>query len=147
VPKVLLVEDNKLTRMASERSLTKAGYRVVSATNGEEALEVAARENPDVVLLDMMLPKLSGPEVLQRLKRNPATAKIPVIVLTGLSQKNQARLLGDGAKAFVEKSAALENPELLLRALGEALKTAEVTTENPLFVQKPNLAASLLRVY
>jgi hypothetical protein len=70
-----------------------------------------------------------------------------VIVLTGLSQKNQARLLGDGAKAFVEKSAALENPDLLLRTLGEALKTAEVATENPLFVQKTNLAAPLLRVY
>jgi CheY-like chemotaxis protein len=147
VPKVLLVEDNKLTRMVSERSLAKAGYRVVSATDGEEALEVAARENPDVVLLDMMLPKLSGPEVLQRLKRNPATAKIPVIVLTGLSQKNQARLLGDGAKAFVEKGAALDNPELLLSALREALKTAEVITENPHFAQKTNLAPPLLQVH
>jgi two-component system phosphate regulon response regulator PhoB len=139
VPKVLLVEDNKLTRMVNERSLAKAGYRVVSATDGEEALEVAAREKPDVVLLDMMLPKLSGQEVLKGLKRNPATAKIPVVVLTGLSQKNQARLLDDGAKAFVEKNAALENPALLLNALREALKPEEVAAENKLFTQKINL--------
>src|SRR5690349_6904813 len=117
MPKILLVEDSKLSRMAGERSLTKAGYTVVCAKDGEEALEIAGQEKPDVVLLDMMLPKLSGPEVLRQLKHDPATAQIPVIVLTGLSQKNESRLREDGAAGFVEKSEVLENPELLFSTL------------------------------
>ena len=124
VLKVLLVEDNKLTRMANERLLTKTGYRVVNAKDGEEALQIARQERPDVVLLDMMLPKLSGPEVLRALKAGPETATIPVVVLTGLSQKNEDRLLEDGAAAFVEKSAALDNSELLLGAIRRALRSA-----------------------
>jgi len=75
-------------------------------------------------LLDMMLPKLSGPEVLRALKAGPETATIPVVVLTGLSQKNEDRLLEDGAAAFVEKSAALDNSELLLGAIRRALRSA-----------------------
>jgi CheY-like chemotaxis protein len=103
--KVLLVEDSKFLRMASERVLARAGYEVSTAADGEEALRVANETLPDVILLDMMLPKLSGPDVLRALKANPATAAIPVIVLTSLSQKNEARLLHDGAEAYFEKSA------------------------------------------
>ena len=137
MPKILLVEDNKLTRMAGERSLTKAGYMVVCAKDGEEALEIADRERPDVVLLDMMLPKLSGPEVLRQLKLNPATAKVPVIVLTGLSQKNETRLLEDGAAAFVEKSAVLDEPRVLLSAIRHVLRTNELMKDSAVFTEKP----------
>jgi len=103
--KVLLVEDSKFLRLTNERVLTKAGYEVCTAADGEEALSVAQAKLPDVILLDMMLPKLSGPEVLRRLKANPATADIPVIVLTSLSQKNEEKLLQEGAAAYFEKSA------------------------------------------
>ena len=127
--KVLLVEDNKLTRMANERLLIKSGYNVVSAKDGEEALQMARQEHPDVVLLDMMLPKLSGPEVLSRLKASPETATVPVVVLTGLSQKKEPRLLEDGASAFVEKAAALDNSELLLSAVRQALRTAALAAD------------------
>ncbi len=102
--KVLLVEDSKFLRLMNERALTRAGYQVNTAADGEEALLVAQAKLPDVILLDMMLPKLSGPEVLRRLKENPATADIPVIVLTSLSQKNEERLLQEGAAAYFEKS-------------------------------------------
>lgn len=129
--------------MAGERSLTKAGYRVISAKDGEDALEVAGRESPDVVLLDMMLPKLSGPEVLRGLKRNPATTHIPVIILTGLSQKNEARLVEDGAAAFVEKSAVLDKPELLLVAIRRVLRAKEVITENPVLAENQILSSAL----
>lgn len=102
--KVLLVEDSKFLRMATERVLTHAGYEVSTAADGEEALRVANEKMPDIILLDMMLPKLSGPEVLRALKANPATSAIPVIVLTSLSQKNEEKLLRDGADAYFEKS-------------------------------------------
>ncbi len=102
--KVLLVEDSKFLRIANERALNKAGFQVCTAADGEEALRVANDKLPDIILLDMLLPKLSGPEVLKALKANPATQSIPVIVLTSLSQKNEEKLLHEGATAYFEKS-------------------------------------------
>jgi CheY-like chemotaxis protein len=102
--KVLLVEDSKFLRMANERALSKAGFEVSTAADGEEALKVAGDKLPDIILLDMLLPKLSGPDVLKALKANPATRGIPVIVLTSLSQKNEEKLLSEGAAAYFEKS-------------------------------------------
>jgi len=102
--KVLLVDDSKFLRMANERALSKAGFEVSTAADGEEALQVVNDKLPDIILLDMMLPKISGPEVLRALKANPATMNIPVIVLTSLSQRNEKRLLQEGAAAYFEKS-------------------------------------------
>ena len=102
--KILLVDDSKFLRMAMERALARAGYSVSTAADGECALELARREKPDLILLDMLLPKISGPEVLKALKKDPATKRIAVIVLTGLSQKNESRLRQDGACAFLEKA-------------------------------------------
>ena len=101
---MLLVDDSKFLRMANELALSKAGFKVSTAANGEEALQVANDTPPDVILLDMMLPKISGPEVLRSLKANPATMGIPVIVLTSLSQRNEEKLLSEGAAAYFEKS-------------------------------------------
>ena len=102
--KVLLVDDSKFLRMANDRALARAGYQVTTAADGEEALRVANDQLPDIILLDMMLPKISGPEVLKALKANPATMDIPVIVLTSLSQMNEEKLLSEGAAAYFEKS-------------------------------------------
>ena len=103
--KVLLVEDSKFLRMANERALSKAGFEVSTAADGEEALQSVKDKPPDIILLDMLLPKISGPAVLKALKDNPATTDIPVIVLTSLSQKNEEKLLQEGAAAYFEKSA------------------------------------------
>lgn len=113
--KVLLVDDSKLQRLASECALVKAGYEVLTASDGEEALQIATEKLPDVIVLDLLLPKLSGSEVLRRLKSNSKTSDIPVIVLSGLSRRNAEKLLREGAEAYFEKS-ALEldkNPEKL----------------------------------
>ena len=102
--KILLVDDSKFLRLATERALSRAGYDVSTANDGERALEIARENKPDVILLDMLLPKMTGPDVLKALKKDPATAGIAVVVLTGLSQKNAVRLQQDGACAFLEKS-------------------------------------------
>jgi CheY-like chemotaxis protein len=102
--KVLLVDDSKFLRIANERALSRAGYEVSTAADGEEALKVANDKLPDIILLDMLLPKISGPDVLKALKANPATKDIPVIVLSSLSQKNEEKLLNEGAAAYFEKS-------------------------------------------
>ncbi len=102
--KILLVEDSKLLRKATGRALTRAGYELSFAADGDEALLMANEERPDLILLDMMLPKMSGLEVLKALKKEPATEAIPVVVLTGLSQANAERLRGDGAFDFLAKA-------------------------------------------
>jgi len=122
--KILLVEDSKFLRLSTERALTRAGYEMSSAADGDEALHLAREKLPDLILLDMLLPKMSGPEVLAALKKDPMTRAIPVVVMTGLSQKNAARLQEDGAAGFMEKS-ALEldkGSEKLLTAVREIVQ-------------------------
>jgi DNA-binding response OmpR family regulator len=112
---ILLVDDSRLLRLGNERALVRAGYRVISVGDGEEGLRVAREGGIDLMLLDMMLPKISGLDVLRALKRDPSTAQIPVLVLTGLSQSNEAKLLEEGASGFFQKS------ERMLDNDGEAL--------------------------
>jgi CheY-like chemotaxis protein len=100
---ILLVEDSRFLRKATERILLKAGYNVVTAGDGEEALRLAFAARPDLILLDMLLPKLSGPEVLRALRKNPITQKTPIIVMSGLSQSNEAKLKKEGADAYLQK--------------------------------------------
>jgi len=102
--KILLVEDSKFLRLGSERALSRAGYQVICAIDGEEASRLAREQLPDLILLDMLLPKISGPEVLKALKQDPLTRTIPVVVITSLSEKNAARLKADGAFGFLEKA-------------------------------------------
>lgn len=123
--KILLVEDSKFLRIATERALIRAGYETTSATDGFEALRLARESSPDLILLDMLLPRMSGLDVLRNLKQEESTKAIPVVVLTGMSQKNAARLQEDGASGFLEKS-VLEldkNADKLLVALDDILKT------------------------
>jgi len=122
--KILLVDDSKFLRLATERALARAGYDVSTAIDGENALEIAREKKPDVILLDMLLPKMAGPEVLKALKKDPATAAIAVVVLTGLSQRNAVRLQQDGACAFLEKSALGldKGSEALLSALAKIMQ-------------------------
>lgn len=105
--KILLVEDSKPIRRENESALHKAGYEVICAEDGESALQLAKSHNPDLILLDMILPKMSGPEVLRNLKKEPATAPIPVVVLSSLSEKNRQKLLDAGAEDYLEKGALM----------------------------------------
>lgn len=121
--KILLVEDSKTIRLANESALHKAGYEVIAAEDGETALQMARETRPDLILLDMILPKLSGPEVLRRLKKNPATAGIPVVVLSSLSEKNRQKLIEAGAEDYLEKGALMpaHGANLLPKALEDVI--------------------------
>lgn len=119
--RILLVEDSKFLRLEMERVLSRDGYAVSTAADGEQALHMAQERPPDLILLDMLLPKISGPDVLKALKHEILTADIPVVVLSGLSARNSARLEADGAVRFLEKS-SLEldrGARPLLKALRE----------------------------
>ena len=90
---VLLVEDSKFQKLANERMLSKAG------DSGEDALRLAREKTPDIVLLDMLLPKLGGREVIRALRNDTPTAHIPVLVFSSLSQANELKLTDEGATA------------------------------------------------
>src|SRR5580704_12867026 len=102
--KVLVIEDSRFLRSMMERTLVKAGYEVTAVGDGQEGLRLARQIGPDAIFLDMMLPTLEGTGVLRELKREATTKSIPVIVLSGLSQKNEKKLRTAGAAAYIEKS-------------------------------------------
>lgn len=117
---ILVAEDDRFLRKAAETTLARHGYRVIAAVDGEEALAMARAETPDLILLDLVMPKRHGFEVLRGLKADPATAHIPVIVLSNLGQeKDVQRALAEGAEAFCVK-ANLSLQELV-RRVGERL--------------------------
>lgn len=112
--RILLVEDSRAIRRENESALHKAGYEVICAEDGETALAIANQQKPDLILLDMILPKLSGPEVLHRLKQDRTTAQIPVVVVSSLSEKNRQKLLEEGAEEYIEKNSLAPVPGMNL---------------------------------
>ena len=118
--KILIVDDSRFLRLANERALVKAGHVVITASDGEEGLRLAQERKPDLVVLDMMLPKLSGPDVLRALRKDADTAAMPVMVLTSLPQCNKEKLLNEGATSYFAKS------ELMLdKGTGMFVETVE----------------------
>ena len=124
---ILLVEDSRFLRVANERTLLRAGYEVVCASDGEAALLTARERIPNLILLDMMLPKLDGLGVLRALKQDPQTTSIPVIVLTGLGKQNEWKLKKEGAVAFFTKSDSLlaDHSDTLLHVVESVLGKQE----------------------
>lgn len=102
---ILLADDEQFIAVAYKDGLERAGYRVVVAPDGEEALTQIRQVSPDLILLDLIMPKMNGFEVLKEVKADPSVASIPVMVLTNLSQTNdetEARTLG--AVDFIVKA-------------------------------------------
>jgi len=119
--RILLIEDDRFLRRAAEASLKRKGFVVRTAVDGEEALKLAATERFDLILLDLILPKVQGFEVLRGLKSQSQTASIPVIVLSNLGQEHDVQqAIALGAMAyFVKANVSLEE---LSRRVDEALE-------------------------
>ena len=103
--KIIVVEDEPILLKALNIELLSAGFEVLSATAGDSGLELISKEKPDAVLLDLLLPKMNGFEILRQLQENPQLKTIPVIVLSNLGQKDeQKKALGLGAIDYFIKS-------------------------------------------
>jgi CheY-like chemotaxis protein len=88
--RVLIIDDDNAIRVVVKISLSKlGGYRVLDASSGSEGLEIARKEHPDAIILDLAMPKMSGFEVLQQLQENPLTQSIPVVLLTANADRLQ----------------------------------------------------------
>ena len=103
--KVLLIEDDEFAAEMYRVRLVADGYTVVIGATGEEGLRIATEESPDFIYLDLRLPKLDGFEVLERLRATPATAQIPVIILSNYGDpETRERGLRLGALDFLVKA-------------------------------------------
>src|SRR4051812_37048264 len=96
--KVLLVEDDPLIYRLYQKLFTLEGYEVELATNGQEGLDKLENYTPDVILLDIMMPTMNGSEMLSRVKEDPKTADIPIVILTNMSDVQVAnQVMSKGA--------------------------------------------------
>ena len=118
--KILLVEDNELNRDMLSRRLARKGYEVSIAVDGEEGVAMAESAAPDIILMDMSLPKIDGWEATRRVKANAATSGIPVIALTAHAMAgDREQALGAGCDDYDTKPIELER---LLGKIGAQLE-------------------------
>ena len=123
--KVLLIEDNEMNRDMLSRRLTKRGYAVVMAIDGQQGIDMAVAEKPDLILLDMSLPVVDGWEAAKQIKANPLSAGVPLIALTAHAMAaDRERAMSAGCDDFdtkpVELPRLLGKMEILLKAKGMA---------------------------
>jgi len=118
--RILVIEDQEDNRQIVRDLVTASGYELIEATTGEEGLEVAARERPDLILMDIQLPGIDGYEVTRRIKADPQMRRIPIIAVTSYA------LSGDDKKAFAAGCDGYVtkpfSPRLLLAKIKEYLK-------------------------
>lgn len=104
-PHVLLVEDSRFLRAAAEAMLAARGFRVTTAADGEEAIRHCESIVPDLIVMDWVLPKLQGIELLEKFKSSERVAHVPVIVLTGIGKTDcMEKALNAGAAGFIDKA-------------------------------------------
>jgi len=112
MPKLLLVEDNEMNRDMLTRRLTRNGFEVAIAVDGQQGVDLAVSEKPDLILMDMSLPVMDGLEATRRIKADPATRAIPVLALTANALvEDRERAMAAGCDDFDTKP--VELPRLL----------------------------------
>ncbi|MDP6505399.1 MAG: response regulator, partial [Planctomycetota bacterium] len=115
---IMTIDDEDSIRMLIESVLTQNGYRALAADSGAKGLELAQGESVDLILLDVNMPEMNGREVVQRLRANPDTRTIPVIMLTGNnSAKDKVQGLNAGADEYVTKPVSGTELVARIRAL------------------------------
>ena len=113
---VLVVEDDKFLRDMLVNKLEEAGFEVNAATTGEEAFKMLARNKPDLITLDLLMPDVDGFRVIEKLKANPQTVDIPILILSNLMEKRDIdRAMSLGAAAYMVKANSTPN-EIVARA-------------------------------
>jgi CheY-like chemotaxis protein len=142
--KIMLVEDDNNLRQIYEDRLAAEGYVLVSAKDGEEALAMAVKERPDLIIADIMMPKVSGFDMLDILRSTPETKDAKIIMMTALSQaEDQARAEKLGADKYLVKSqVTLEDVvDVANQMLGEQQAGADLTSTGAVTSEPTTVAA------
>ncbi len=128
--RVLLIDDNPYALQTVQSALAGTGYDVETATNGADGLEKAARTPPDVILLDLVMPGMSGIEVLKRLRASPVLAEVSIVVVTSLDDRaSRLEALGAGADEFLGKPISVPELRARLRTLSKVNRYRRLADE------------------
>ncbi len=142
--KILIVEDEKDIIKMLEYNLKKEGFKVIDARDGEDALDLAMREYPDLILLDLMLPGIDGLEVCKSLKKETKTASIPIIMLTAKSQESDKVVgLELGADDYISKPFS---PRELIARIKAVLRRVTEKEKLPEIFQAGDLRIDFARI-
>ena len=126
--RVMVIDDSDTIRHCAKLLLEQGGHRVSQAKNGFEALLAIELEQPDLIFLDIMMPRMDGWEVLERLKEDASTASIPVVLLTArTSEEDQIRGWGEGILEYLSKPF---NPQRLVEWAEQAMTPRDTTDED-----------------
>jgi len=121
--KILIVEDNPVHTRLIEMTLRAKNYTILKATNGEEALVIATRERPDLIIMDLNLPQMTGFEVTKKLRENPAFRHTPIIALTAYAMRgDKEKAIESGCDMYMTKPI---NTRELPRVIAEMLSAGE----------------------
>jgi DNA-binding response OmpR family regulator len=123
--KILVVDDERPIREVVTLFLARAGYEVVRATNGREAIELASKENPQLIILDMRMPGLHGIDTCRELRSHQETRRIPILALTGYVE-NEKEALDAGIDEFMSKPF---RPEELIARVKALLRLRQLENE------------------
>ena len=117
--RILIVEDNPENMRMLEMVLRAKNYTLLKATDGEEALDIAMRERPDLIIMDIQLPKMNGLEVTRKLRETPAFSQTPIIAITAYAMKgDKERVIESGCDAYLSKPInTRELPEMIAEML------------------------------
>jgi CheY-like chemotaxis protein len=117
--KILLVEDNETNMYLFSRILRKGGYEVIPATHGEEGVRMAAKEKPDLILMDIQLPDMDGLEATKRIRDSEAGGEVPIVALTSYAMAgDRKKALAAGCTGSIEKPI---NPDTFLAEIEKYL--------------------------
>ncbi len=150
MPTILIVDDDQLGRKMMTQVLDRRGYNAVSAPDGQTALDKISSASPDLILMDIKMPGMDGFEVAGRVKENPETSNIPVILFTGLdSADNHIRALDMGVDDYISKSAshaeivARVRSHLKIKQLRDRMKTYQKNLETEVAIRTNQLNHAL----
>lgn len=119
-PKILLIEDNEQNRYLATFLLEKRGYQVLAVPDGPQGIELAGKEVPDLILLDIQLPILDGYEVARKLRENPALSVTPIVAVTSYAMTgDKEKTMAAGCNGYIEKPI---NPETFGEEIGKFLE-------------------------
>jgi len=126
---LIAVGRSSADRPPARTRTVEAGFSVVDVGDGEAALQLARSSKPDLIILDLLLPKMGGELLLRSLKQDSTTASIPVIIVSSLPQSNAERLKDEGAIAYIEKSKLdlTTGGKDIVRLVNAALRKSETT--------------------
>jgi two-component system cell cycle response regulator DivK len=123
--KILIVEDNPQSMKVATMTLRPHGYILLQATDGEEALELAVRDRPDLIIMDLQLPKLDGLEATRRLRLMPSLGSIPIVAVTAYAMKgDEEKVFKAGCDAYLPKPV---NTRELARVVAELLNRKQAS--------------------